>query len=97
VVRLAQQDVARNRPFEPGLEAAACVQQHHGFAFIGHAVHERRRHQHVAETDQAAQMMQRHLQALFALHVDAQGVVFEMRVGVGRHHVERVLQRVHGG
>jgi hypothetical protein len=71
VLGLAQQDVAGDRAFQPGLEAAVIIQQDHRFALVRQPMHEGGRDQHVAEGDQAGQMMQRHLQALFPFHVDA--------------------------
>lgn len=40
-------------------------------------------------------MMQRHLEFLLPFHVDAHGIVFQMRVGTGRHNVECVEDFVH--
>ena len=45
--------------------------------------------------DLPAQVMQRHLEFFLVLHGDAQGGVFQMRVGVGRHDVECILNCMH--
>lgn len=39
--------------------------------------------------------MQRHLQFFFVIDINAYGCVFKMRVGLGRHHVERIEQGLH--
>src|SRR5690606_30969147 len=97
VLGLAQQDVAAYTAFQPCFEPAVAVQQHEAFALIGQFVHEGGRYHDVAEDDHAAQVVQRHLQLLLLLHVDAHGGVLQVRVSAGHHHVKGVLQLVHGG
>ena len=91
VLGLSQQDVAGYRAFEPRLETVMVVQQHQRFSLVRQPVHERGRDHDIAEADQPANVVKRHLELLFTLDIDAHSGVFQMGVGLGRHDVERVL------
>lgn len=88
---LSQEDVAGNRPLEPRLEAAGIIQQYERLSLVRQPVHEGGRDHDVAETDQPADMMQRHLEFPLPLDVDADGRVVQVGVGLRRHDIEGVL------
>ena len=95
VLRFAQQDVARNRPFQAGLEPPGSIQKDDGPTVVGATVQHRGAHQYVAEAHDAAQMVQRHLKPGLAFDLDAQGFVIEPHVGFGRGHVQGVEKLAH--
>ena len=92
---LPQQNVAGDGTLQPAFEPARIVQEYEAFSFVRKAVHEAGGHEYVAEADDAAEVMQGDLQALLPLHVDAHGVVLQVRVGIWSHDIKGVLDGVH--
>lgn len=95
MLRLPQQNIAADRTLQPGFESSIAIEQHQTNAIVGTAMHQRRRNHDVAKANERAQMMQRHLELFLPLHIDANSVVFQMRVGIGCHDKERVEDLIH--
>lgn len=90
----AQQHIAADRAFDAGTKAAVAIEQGHADAALRAAADQCRRNQHIAEADNAAEMMQRHAQPRFALHLDTNGVVVEMQISATGGDVQGVEQVV---
>ena len=58
-------------------------------------MHERRGNHDVAQAHHAAKVMQWNGELLLVFHVDAQGVVLQVRVGIGRGDVKGVEDLLH--
>src|SRR5690606_38733793 len=56
---------------------------------------QRRRSHDVAKANERAQMMQRHLEFLLPFHIDAHGIVFQMRVSIRCHDIKCVEYLIH--
>ena len=91
VLGLAQQDVAADRPFQPGTETARVGEPDDGLAVFGASPQQGGAEHDVIEQYEAANVVQRHLQALGVVHHDADGVALKPQIGIGGGDVEGVL------
>ena len=90
-----EQDIARDRAVQPRLKPPAAAQPDDAAPVLGAAREQKGAHQHVAEHDQTAEVMERYLRRRFALHVDFQRVVLEPQIAPLSLHVEGVEKLLH--
>ena len=95
VLGAAQQHVAAHRTLDAVHEASVAVQSHHTSSVLHAASQQLRREHRVPKGDDAAEMMQRHLQLLLVLHFHHHGLPLQPQPRIRKGDVERVEQLLH--
>ena len=83
-------------PSSRPLKRAVAVHEDDGPAIVCTAMQDGRTDEDVAETHEAAEMMQRNLELGFAFKLNAQGFMVEPNIGFRRGHVQGIEELVHG-
>lgn len=84
MLRLPQQHVAAGGAFKTRLESAGCIEKHERDPIIREPVHQRRAQPDVPEADDRLQVMQWYAQPRLGAHFDAQGVIVQTQLALGR-------------
>ena len=90
-----QEDIARGRPLDAGLEPAGEIEKDDRSAVGRAAMQQGRADGHVAETEDRAEVKQRHLKARLAFEFDLQRLVVEMQITPRRLDIQRVEKLMH--